>query len=125
MTRLHFSLPNLLAIGLAAVVALGAALWLRYGLIDVTEIAQSCEAGEASLRCTVRMVFNQGFRTVFPGIVAVLIGLYTLVRPSVLLFGATIAAAAVCIVLFSAWPAGLAFTLALLSLARPARTARG
>ncbi len=127
MDRLSFSTGAVVKVGVATAVALGAAIWLRYGLIDVTAIAQACEAGERSLTCAVRFGFNSGFRTVVPGLVAVLIGLFALVRPSVAAFGLTFVAAALCLVLFNAWPGGLAVTLALLSLARsaPARRPRG
>lgn len=124
LDRLSFSTGAVVKVGLASAVALGAALWLRYGLIDVTAIAQACEAGERSLTCAVRFGFNEGFRTVVPGIMAVLIGLYALLRPGVAAFGATFVAAALCLVLFNAWPGALALTLALLSLARRAPASR-
>ncbi len=66
---------------------------------------------------------HEGFRTLYPGLLAVLVGLAALVRPSVGLFGATLVLAALCLVLFSAWPGALALTLAILSLARPVRRA--
>lgn len=123
MPILAFSPRSLALVALATLVALAAALALRYGLIDVTAIAQSCEAGESSIRCSVRFAFNEGFRTLYPGLLAVLVGLAALVRPSVGLFGATLVLAALCLVLFSAWPGALALTLAILSLARPVRRA--
>jgi len=69
----------------------------------------------------VRGAVNEGFRTLVPGLVAVVLGLWCLWRPGAPALLATAAVAGLALLLFNAWPAALALTLALLSLARPAR----
>lgn len=109
----------------AGVVALAAALavaWAaRYVLVENTPLGHACEAGESSFRCTVRFAVNEGFRTIVPGVLAVAAGTWCLWRPGPLPFVATLALAGLGLLLFNAWPAGLALVLAILALARPVR----
>lgn len=113
------------AAGVAAfVVAAAVAVGARYGLVDSTVIGQACEAGEESLRCEVRLAINDGFRSLVPGFAAIVAGLWCLWRPTAAAMLVTLLVAGLCLFLFNAWPAGLAVTLVLLSLGRPARQRR-
>lgn len=109
----------------AGVVALSAALavaWAaRYGLVENTPLGHACEAGESSFLCSVRFAVNEGFRTIVPGLLTVAAGAWCLWRPGPLPFVATLALAGFGLLLFNAWPAGLALVLAILALARPVR----
>lgn len=111
-----------LAVGLltfAVAIALGMAG--RYVLVENIPLAHACEAGGQSFTCTARLAILLGFRTPGPAALAVLLGLWTLWRPSPAALVATLAAAGLLLFLFNAWPAGLVLVLAILSLARPAR----
>lgn len=114
------------AAGVAAfVVAAAVAVGARYGLVDNTLIGQACEAGEQSLRCEVRLAIHDGFRSMVPGFAAIAAGLWCLWRPTVAKLLLTVTLAGLCLFLFNAWPAGLALTLVLVSLGRPAPATRG
>lgn len=122
MPRAYVPTPLTVVTAVAAfAVALAAASAARYGLVENTPLGHACEAGATSLACTVRFAINEGFRTLVPGIVAVLLGLWCLWRPGALSLTLTAAAAGLGLMLFNAWPSALALTLTLLTLARPAR----
>ena len=108
------------AIGLAA---LGAALYLRYSVIQNTPIGLACEAGEESLMCSVRLATIILFvRSVF-GWTALIAGLVQFVRPNILALAVGTAAAACGLVLYNTRMSALAVALIALSFARhvPAR----
>jgi hypothetical protein len=107
-----------------ALAALGAALYLRYAIIQNSAIGVACEAGEQSLTCEVRLaviiMFVQG---VF-GWVALIASGVQLWRPSVVTFGTGLVFAALGLVLYNTRVSALAIALLVLSLARPWREAR-
>ena len=122
MSRAYLPSPLTMIATLAAfAAALAAAAAARYGLVENTPLGHACEAGATSLACTVRHAVNEGFRTLVPGLVAIGLGLWSLWRPGPLPLVLTALAAGLGLMLFNAWPAAFALTLALLSLARPAR----
>lgn len=122
MPRAYLPSPITAVATLAAfALALAVAAAARYGLVENTPLGHACEAGATSLACTVRYAVNEGFRTLVPGVVAVVLGLWCLWRPGPLPLVLTALAAGLGLMLFNAWPAALALTLALLTLARPAR----
>lgn len=117
------SLREAVVILAAVLIALGAALYLRYGIIQNTPIGLACEAGEKSLTCTVRMqVILLFIRNVF-GWTAIIAAVIQLLRPNIVAFGIGLASAAMGLVLYNTRLSALAVALLLLSLARavPAR----
>lgn len=122
MSRAYLPSPLTMIATLAAfAAALAAAAAARYGLVENTPLGHACEAGATSLACTVRFAVNEGFRTLVPGVVTMALGLWCLWRPGALPLVLTALAAGLGLMLFNAWPSAFALTLALLSLARPAR----
>jgi hypothetical protein len=104
----------------AVLLALGAALYLRYGIIQNTPIGLACEAGEASLTCDVRIAVILLFiRSVF-GWTALIAAAVNLARPNAVVFGIGLVAAAMGLVLYNTRLSALAVPLLLLSLARAA-----
>jgi hypothetical protein len=102
----------------AVLLALGAALYLRYGIIQNTPIGLACEAGEASLTCDVRIAVILLFiRSAF-GWTALIAAAVNLVRPNAVTFGIGLVAAAMGLVLYNTRLSALAVPLLLLSLAR-------
>jgi hypothetical protein len=122
MSRAYLpSPPTMIATLAAFALALAAGAAARYGLVENTPLGHACEAGAESFACTVRFAVNEGFRTLVPGLVAVALGLWCLWRPGPLPLVLTALAAGLGLLLFNAWPSAFALTLALLTLARPAR----
>ena len=123
-TRLFMPSLREAAVIVAAVMgALGAAFYLRYGIIQNTPIGLACEAGEKSLICTVRLqVIFLFIRDVF-GWTAIVAATIQLLRPNVWAFGPGLVSAAMGLVLYNTRLSALAVALLLLSLARavPAR----
>ena len=110
----------LLLIGL---LALGEALYLRYLAIEYPQVSLACQAGLQTWLCaTFRLVIVLYNHSVF-GWVALAAALLNLMRPSLVLVAAGLAAAAFGLVLHNGDLAGLAAALLLLSLARPAPAA--
>jgi len=106
-------------IAVSGLVALGTALWLRYGVIQNSEIGIACEAGEQSLLCTVRLAVILLFvRGVF-GWGALIAAAIQLWRPNVVAFGIGVVFALLGLVLYNTRVAALAVPLLVLSLARP------
>ena len=110
----------LLLIGL---LALGEALYLRYLAIEYAQVSLACQAGLDTWLCaTFRLVIILYNHSVF-GWVALAAAVLNLIRPSILLVGVGLAAAAFGLVLHNANLAGVAAALLILSLARPAPAA--
>jgi hypothetical protein len=106
------------------VVALGAALFLRYGIIQNTPIGLGCEGGEESLTCTIRLAAILMFTWDVWGWVAVAAALVQLWRPNIIAFGIGVVVAALGLVLYNTRLSALAVALLVLSLARAAPKAR-
>ena len=103
--------------------ALGAALFLRYEIIQNTPIGLACEAGEPSLTCSVRLAVILLFiRSVF-GWIALGAAIVQLVRPNIVALGLGVVFAAFGLVLYNTRMSALATALLALSFARrvPAR----
>jgi hypothetical protein len=111
----------LTTLGLAV---LGAALFLRYALIENTPLALACEAGEESVACTMRLASIPLFTWNVFGLVAVSAAVAQLWRPNTIVFGITLVFALLGLVLYNNRLAALAVALLVLSLARPAPEAR-
>jgi succinate-acetate transporter protein len=100
--------------------ALGAALWLRYGIIQNSEIGIACEAAEeGDLGCRLRLGVIMLFVYGVYGSVALIAALIQLWRPNAVMFGVGIVFALLGLVLYNTRLAALAAALLVLSLARP------
>jgi hypothetical protein len=107
----------LIPIGMAA---LGYALYMRYLVIQQTNVGLACDAGLATWLCaTRRLVIGLHQHSVF-GWLALGAAALNVLRPSLLLFAIAMVAAALGIVLYNVGLAGLAAALLILSFARPA-----
>jgi hypothetical protein len=99
---------------------LGAALWLRYGLIQNSAIGIACEEGARSLACTLRLGVIVLFVYGVYGWVALAAAAVNLWRPNLPAFGIGAMFALAGLVLYNTRVAALAAALLVLSLARPA-----
>lgn len=111
-------------IALPGLAALGAALYLRYVIIQNSAIGVACEAGEESFTCEVRLAVIILFvRGVF-GWAALIAASVQLWRPNVVTFGTGVVCALLGLVLYNTRMSALAVALLVLSLARPAPEGR-
>ncbi len=108
---------------LIAAGALGAALYLRYGLIQNSIIGVGCDIGPATLLCAVRSGAIRAYDHSAFGLLALAVAVVHLIRPSVALLAIGLIAAGFGIVLYSnnVLMAGIAVGLMILAFARPAR----
>jgi hypothetical protein len=100
--------------------ALGYALYTRYLIIEQATVSLLCEAGADSWLCLWRRLALALFRSGAFGGVAMAVAVINLIRPSIVLLGCAMVAAAFGIVLYNIGGAGTAIGLLILSLARPA-----
>lgn len=107
----------LLVVGFSA---LGYALYMRYLAIEQSTVGLACQAGLDTWLCTSRRIVIALFTYSVFGIAALAIAALNLLRPSVVLFGAALAAACLGIVLYNVQLSALAAGLLVLSLARRA-----
>jgi len=107
----------LVGLGLLALVY---ALYVRYRVIQQTPIGLACDAGAATLLCTMRAGVIALYQHWAFGTVAISAAALNLLRPSVILFGLGLGAAMLGIVLYNVGLSALAVALLILSLARPA-----
>lgn len=105
----------LAALGLAA---LGAALYLRYSIIQNSDIGTACEAGEQRFACELRLAVIILFAQGAFGWVALIASGVQLWRPNVVAFGAGLVFALLGLVLYNTRVSALAVALLVLSLAR-------
>ena len=107
---------------LAAVggVAIGAALYLRYRVIEVSAVGLACDGGLRSWTCEFRRVATMMFNNSVFGYVALIGAVLNLLHPSVVLFTVGLLAGGAGVVLYNGALSGLALALLILSLARPA-----
>jgi len=107
----------LVAIGIFAIVA---ALYVRYGVIEVSAVGLACDAGLQSWQCAARKYATVMFNNSVFGYVALIAGVLNLVRPSVVLLTLGLVAGGAGVVLYNGALSALALALLILSLARPA-----
>ena len=103
--------------------ALGAALYLRYGLIQNSIIGVGCDTGPPTLLCAVRSGAIRAYDHSVFGLVALAIAVLHVFRPSGALLAIGLIAAGFGIVLYgnNVLMAGIAVALMILAFARPAR----
>jgi hypothetical protein len=107
----------LVAIG---AVAIGAALYLRYHVIEVSTVGLDCDAGLQSWQCDARKFATMMFNNSLFGYVALIAAALNLVRPSIVLLMLGLVAGGAGVVLYNGALSTLALALLVLSFARPA-----
>jgi hypothetical protein len=107
----------LLIVGFLSV---GYAIYLRYMAIELSSVALACDAGLPTMLCKTRLLVTSLFKRSVFGMVAVVIALLNLMRPSIVLLTGAIVAAGFGIVLYNIGLSGLAVGLLILGFARPA-----
>jgi hypothetical protein len=98
----------------------GYALYLRYLVVEFSNVALACDAGLQTLLCKMRLLVTYLFRNSVFGIAALVIAILHVVRPSIVLLTAGLVAAGFGIVLYNAALSGVAIGLLILGFARPA-----
>jgi hypothetical protein len=111
-------------IAVLGVAALGAALFLRYSIIQNSDIGLACEAGEQSLVCQVRLAVIMMFARGAFGWIALIASCIQVWRPNVVAFGTGVVFALLGLVLYNTRASALAVALLVLSLARPSPARR-
>ena len=111
-------------IALLGLAALGGALFLRYFVIQNTEIGIACEAEEESLTCGFRLAVIVLFGYGVFGWAALIAAGINLWRPNLMAFGTGVIFALLGLVLYNTRVSALAAALLVLSLARPSPEGR-
>jgi hypothetical protein len=101
-------------------VTVGYALYLRYLAVEFSQVALACDAGLQTLLCKSRSLATVLFKNSVFGIVALVIAILHVIRPSIVLLTGGIVAAGLGIVLYNIVLSGLALGLLILGFARPA-----
>lgn len=107
----------LLIIGFCSI---GYALYMRYLAVEQSTVGIACGTGLDTWLCFSRRIVIALFTNSVFGIAALAIAALNLLRPSLVLFGAALAAACLGVVLYNTQLSALAFALLVLSLARRA-----
>jgi hypothetical protein len=110
------SLNWVIAVGF---IAIGYAIYLRYLVIEQTQIGLACDAGLRTWQCLSRTVVSALFENEVFGWISLGAAVLTLIRPVLPLFTICLAASAFGIVLHNAGLSGLAAALLIMSFARP------
>jgi hypothetical protein len=100
--------------------ALGYALYMRYLVIEQSNVWLACDAGLTSWLCTSRKILTALFGYSVFGAAALIVAVLNLIRPSLVLFAVALATTCLGVVLYNVGLAGLAAGLLVLSLARRA-----
>jgi hypothetical protein len=117
----RFSLKRgqIVFLGLASALALGAAFALRYGLVEPRELTLQCDAGAETLQCLVRRVTVGVFLWFGFAFVTVAAALLGVLRPSFLLLLVACVAGAFGLVLYNTGSTAIGLSLLPLMFARP------
>lgn len=107
----------LLIVGFCSV---GYALYLRYLAVEFSTVALACDAGLPTMLCKTRLLVTYLFKNSVFGIVALLIAVLHVIRPSIVLMTGGLVAAGFGIVLYNIGLSGVAIGLLILGFARPA-----
>ena len=101
-------------------ITVGYALYLRYLAVEFSTTALACDAGLQSMLCKSRTLATSLFKNSVFGIVALVIAVLHVMRPSIVLLTGGLIAAGLGIVLYNITLSGLAIGLLILGFARPA-----
>lgn len=107
----------LLIVGFLSV---GYALYLRYLAVEFSTVALACDGGLPTMLCKTRLLMTVLFKNSVFGIVAVVIAVLHVIRPSIVLLTGGLIAAGFGIVLYNIGLSGIAIGLLILGFARPA-----
>jgi hypothetical protein len=100
--------------------SIGYALYLRYLAIEFSPTALACEAGLQTWLCKTRLAVTWLFKNSVFGMVAMVVAILHVIRPSIVLLTAGTVAAGAGIVLYNISLSGIAIALLILGFARPA-----
>jgi hypothetical protein len=112
-----YQVQFLLVVGFATV---GYALYLRYLAIELSTVGLACEAGLQTMLCKSRALATTLFKNSVFGIVALVVAVLHVMRPSIVLLTGGLIAAGLGIVLYNVALSGIAIGLLILGFARPA-----
>src|ERR1700687_3651528 len=112
-----YQVQFLLVVGFLTV---GYALYLRYLAVEFSQVALACDAGLQTVLCKTRILATYLFKNSVFGVVALIIAVLHVIRPSIVLLTGGLIVAGFGIVLYNGAPAGLATGLLILGFARPA-----
>ncbi len=101
-------------------VTVGYALYLRYYAVEFSQTSLACDAGLQTVICKARSTATALFKNSVFGIVALVIAVLNLMRPSIVLLTGGVIAAGLGIVLYNIVLSGIAIALFILGFARPA-----
>jgi hypothetical protein len=101
-------------------VTVGYALYLRYLAVEFSAVSLACDAGLQTVLCKSRLLATALFKNSVFGIVALVIAVLHVIRPSIVLLTGGLIAAGLGIVLYNIGLSGLAIGLLILGFARPA-----
>jgi hypothetical protein len=107
----------LLIVGFSTV---GYAIYVRYLAIEFSQTSLACDAGLQTMLCKTRALATYLFRNSVFGVVALVIAILHVIRPSIVLLTGGLIAAGFGIVLYNIGLSGLAIGLLILGFARPA-----
>jgi len=112
-----YQVQFLLVVGFITV---GYALYLRYMAVEYSPVALACDAGLQTMLCKMRSLATYLFKHSVFGIVALIIAVLHVMRPSIVLLTGGVIAAGLGIVLYNITLSGIAVGLLILGFARPA-----
>ena len=112
-----YQVQFLLVVGFVTV---GYALYLRYLAVEFSTVALACDGGLQTMICKSRTLATTLFKNSVFGIVALIIAVLHVMRPSIVLLTGGLIAAGLGIVLYNIVLSGLAIGLLILGFARPA-----
>jgi hypothetical protein len=107
----------LLIVGFSTV---GYAIYVRYLAIEFSQTSLACDAGLQTMLCKSRSLATYLFRNSVFGVVALVIAILHVIRPSIVLLTGGLIAAGFGVVLYNIGLSGLAIGLLILGFARPA-----
>jgi len=101
-------------------ITVGYALYLRYLAVEFSTVALACDAGLQTMICKMRLLATYLFKNSVFGVVALVIAVLHVMRPSIVLLTGGLVAAGLGIVLYNISLSGIAIGLLILGFARPA-----
>jgi hypothetical protein len=107
----------LLIVGFSTV---GYAIYVRYLAIEFSQTSLACDAGLQTMLCKTRSLATYLFKNSVFGVVALVIAILHVIRPSIVLLTGGLIAAGFGVVLYNIGLSGLAIGLLILGFARPA-----
>jgi hypothetical protein len=119
---MSFSRRQLVWIAFVACASLGAALILRYLLVENPKIQEVCQLGAAGIGCTTLRFLIALFQYSVFGWIALIAAALNLFRPSPLVFSIAVAATSFGLIMYNAGLAAFGLALLLLTPARISRS---